>query len=249
MIEFTITDGVLIEATGSESHVIIPDGVCKIGRRAFENCIGIDELTIPESVKVIDDYAFRDKGSIEKINFCGALERIGTCAFQRCISLRELDLSWGASVIDSEAFYACNLIKEINLAGLRYVAESAFVGCTSVKDITVLDECGYASIDGALYKLDSEGKPEVLVQFPIAKVELNPVIAEGTRAIGRNAFAYSHTICFITVPETVTDIGREAFLGCANLMSVDILNPDAKIGVFTFDECRSLNNVNRRKRS
>ncbi|MBE6635498.1 MAG: leucine-rich repeat domain-containing protein [Ruminococcaceae bacterium] len=249
MIEFTITDGILTEAVGDEPVVVIPDGVSEIGRRAFEEYKNLEELTIPESVRVIDDYAFRGKGSIKRINFCGALERIGTRAFQGCISLRELDLSRGVAVIEDEAFYACNLVKQIKLAGLRDVAESAFVGCTSVNDITVLDVCGYASIDGALYKLDSEGKPEVLVQFPIAKVKLNPVIAEGTRAIGRNAFSYSHIICFITIPETVTAIGSEAFLGCANLMSVDILNPDAKIGVFTFDECRSLNEVNRAKKS
>ena len=38
--------------------VKITKGVRRIGLRAFENCTKLSSITIPETVEVIDDYAF-----------------------------------------------------------------------------------------------------------------------------------------------------------------------------------------------
>ena len=42
------------------NNTIIPNGVTKIGRMAFEGCAGLSSIMIPESVTSIDDYSFYD---------------------------------------------------------------------------------------------------------------------------------------------------------------------------------------------
>ena len=55
---FEIKYGVLVKCTGNDETVIIPDGIVRIGERAFEECNTIKEITIPDSINKIDAYAF-----------------------------------------------------------------------------------------------------------------------------------------------------------------------------------------------
>ena len=57
--DFVIENGVLTKYTGSGGDVIIPEGVTKIGSRAFKNCANLTSITIPGSVKEIDKRVFQ----------------------------------------------------------------------------------------------------------------------------------------------------------------------------------------------
>ena len=86
MVEFEIKDGVLINCTGEDSHVVIPDGVVKIGPNAFYDfCEGVS-LEMPNSVIVIDNDAFC-YAPFESISLSESLEVIGESAFaDSCIT-------------------------------------------------------------------------------------------------------------------------------------------------------------------
>ncbi|MBR2257420.1 MAG: leucine-rich repeat domain-containing protein [Blautia sp.] len=58
-VNFTIKDGMLIRYNGSETSVVIPDGVKKIGDETFSVCRSLTTVTIPESVIKIGKEAFR----------------------------------------------------------------------------------------------------------------------------------------------------------------------------------------------
>ncbi|MDR0472753.1 MAG: leucine-rich repeat domain-containing protein [Treponema sp.] len=61
-------------------------------------------------------------------------------------------------------------------------------------------------------------------------------------SIGNNAFAEKNIIS-ITIPNSVTSIGDEAFSGCSSLASVNIPNGVTSIGNSAFDGCSSLASV------
>ena len=56
--DFKIENGVLIEYTGAEACVVIPEGVMEIGDAAFACCERLRSVSIPESVTHIGDDAF-----------------------------------------------------------------------------------------------------------------------------------------------------------------------------------------------
>ena len=58
-VKFKIKNGILQKYCGSDSEVIIPDGVKVIGSRAFSGALDLEKVTIPEGVEVISDKALR----------------------------------------------------------------------------------------------------------------------------------------------------------------------------------------------
>ena len=56
--DFQIEDGVLIEYTGKDKDVVIPDSVKWIGYSAFYGCKSLTSITIPNSVISIGYNAF-----------------------------------------------------------------------------------------------------------------------------------------------------------------------------------------------
>ena len=57
--DFVIDEnGVLTGYTGSDTNVVIPNGVTTIIYGAFKNCENLQNITIPDSVTSIDDDVF-----------------------------------------------------------------------------------------------------------------------------------------------------------------------------------------------
>src|ERR1035437_7775288 len=96
------------------------------------------------------------------------------------------------------------------------IGYSAFSGCTSLSAITVdaLNSI-YSSVDGGLFNQSQT----TLILFPRGKA--------------RN----------YTMPNSVTNIGSYAFLGCTSLTSVTIPNSVTTIGSYAFSGCTSLSAI------
>jgi hypothetical protein len=59
-IGFNIENGILLKYAGTDSVVAIPDGIEKIGERAFCGNKTITEVTMPDSVVSIEKDAFEE---------------------------------------------------------------------------------------------------------------------------------------------------------------------------------------------
>ena len=62
----------------------IPSGVSKIGNGAFKNCSKLINVEFSNGVEYIDEYSFKDCGSLQKIELPTTLIRIGKGAFENC---------------------------------------------------------------------------------------------------------------------------------------------------------------------
>ena len=122
--------------------------VTSIGTNAFNNCASLSgKLTIPDSVKTLNSYAFSSCKNINEIEFSKNLEVIGHESFANCTSLKKLTIPDNIKTIENCAFENCSAVTEIELGkGLTQLGTSngyyynPFYNMTSVKKITFNSE-------------------------------------------------------------------------------------------------------------
>ena len=132
--------------------VKLPNGISRIGYRAFENCRVLQEFTIPASVTEIDESAFENCRSLSALHFGGsteeqaddpatsqcALQRIGNWAFYNCSLLQELNIPEGVTEIGNAAFYGCSHLEDLVLpSSLQTIGDYGFSDCSNLERITV----------------------------------------------------------------------------------------------------------------
>ena len=101
-----------------------------IGNSAFETCISLTEINIPNSVKAIDDNAFYGCLNLKKIFLGNGIEKIGTDAFKECNYYINSD-NWDDNVLyigDCLINVKTNSVNGTFVAreGTRVIADSAF---------------------------------------------------------------------------------------------------------------------------
>ena len=125
---FNVNGTTLIRYTGKEVNVKIPEGITKIGDRAFEST-NIASVTIPDSVKSIGKYAFAWCNNLNSV-YLGEnsqLEEIGERAFS-CLSLNTISFSAKTKLksIGAEAFYGCKFVSFAVPSTVRAIGDRAF---------------------------------------------------------------------------------------------------------------------------
>lgn len=118
----------------------IPKTVTKIGYGAFYGG-SFDFISIPESVKTIDEFAFASN-SVNSIIFENReLSEepsliINNAAFSYCTSIVELNLPEGTISLGEGAFEGCTALATLNLPkSLLYLADYSFQDCTHLYNI------------------------------------------------------------------------------------------------------------------
>ncbi len=161
--DFVIEDGILVEYSGKDDDVIIPDGVTgiaanvfsgkdtlhsvtlpdslvQIGYYAFYNCCGLTEISIPDGVTSIGDRAFASCSSLTSVILSEQLTSIGAYVFADCSSLQAIDLPDGIAYIPDGAFSNCGMLSRISLPdSLDVIGNYAFRSCTGLTELSLPD--------------------------------------------------------------------------------------------------------------
>lgn len=134
-----------------------------------------------------------------------------------------------------EKAFKGSTVKSLNIpASVVDIASDAFIDCTALTSISVDADNARYSVKNS-YLLDG---PSTLLRG-LGNGEIG---AEVTK-IAPYAYRGCHALTEIVVPETVTEIGKGAFLGCANLASAELASPVAKLADNIFDHCTALTSV------
>ena len=113
--------------------------VTEIASGGFNEVHTLSKVTIPNTVTIIGDNAFRHSGNNStsfEIIMSENIKEIGASAFEGCNKLSSIELPEGLEEIGDRAFAECNGITEIILPStLETLGSSAFVTCNNLRTV------------------------------------------------------------------------------------------------------------------
>ena len=120
-------------------NTVIPDSVTSING-AFDGCIGLTSINIPDSVTSIGNYAFSGCTGLASIAIPDGVTDIGSFAFVSCTGLINVSIPNSVVHIYEGAFAMCSRLTSINIPDSEtYISQFVFQDCTSLTSITIPD--------------------------------------------------------------------------------------------------------------
>ena len=118
--------------------ISIPDSVSSIGISAFSNCELLKTITIPENVTVIETGVFGNCKALTEITIPSGIISIGSSAFYRCEKLKTVTVTEIGRLesIGERAFYECLRLESIFLpVSIKSIGNDAFAYCHSLSNV------------------------------------------------------------------------------------------------------------------
>lgn len=219
------------------TKVVIGEGITGLKSEAFMGMQGIEEVSIPNSLKSLPQKAFKDCIVLRSIDL-NQVATINSQAFQGCGSLSSVTAN-SLKTMYSSVFVNCNLTEFTFSANFSEYDGGVFAGNPRLTTYRCVEGAQYFSAqDGMLYSKDGK----TLVGVPPARSGAM-IIPSSVTTVGAHAFYENEGITSVTVPATVTELGFGAFYGMKKLQKVT-LNCACEIPQECFGRCVKLTDVN-----
>ena len=217
----------LINYTGNETKLTIPDDITELNCFALSDCYNITSVTFGENSQLtsIGDGAFNWCESLESITIPDSVTSIGEGAFCCCAKLTSITIPDGVKSIGNHAFAGCSALESITIPdSVLNIGDSAFAECTALESITIPDSVlsiGYSAFEEctALKSITIPGSVLSIGQRTFAGCSglESAIIADGVTSIGDDTFLNCTNLVNVSLPDSLTSIGSDTFYGCTNL--------------------------------
>lgn len=118
------------------TEVKLPNSINRIGKSAFSDCIALEYIDIPISVRVIEDWAFNECVALNRIKLPNTILKIGIRSFGNCRNLSQVIIPSSVIEIGDYAFGFCMNLSSITLpASIQSIGEGAFNGCSALSNL------------------------------------------------------------------------------------------------------------------
>jgi hypothetical protein len=278
----TNSDGSLNIAkyTGPGGAVVIPNttnglSITSIGDAAFFGNTNLSSVTVGTNVAIIADQAF-SYSSMTSVTLPASVTNIAFDAFLDCNSLTNItvatnnpDFSSAAGVLFNQnqttlisfpegkagsyavpasvtnigiyAFYDSSNLTSVALpANVSSIENYAFYDCPGLTAITVdTNNLWYSSVAGVLF----DKSQDTLIQYPTGNAATSYIVPNTVTNIGMEAFFGSPNLTSVTLGTNVTIIGGAAFEYCSALASISFPDSVTVISGDAFAECSGLTNI------
>lgn len=98
-----------------------------VGTGSFDGCDHLETIVLPDTLRKIDCFCFRDCRSLRLIEIPDSVTFLGEKAFMGCIKLMDLKLPIGLKYIGDECFTGCVVLRRPEIPGtVEYVGKDVF---------------------------------------------------------------------------------------------------------------------------
>lgn len=207
---FIIHNDILKKYTGTETDIILPDGIRKIECYAFSHCHMLTSITFRGELKEIGAFAFIGCEHLKEIMIPHSVTKLGEGIFSECTDLEHIAVSSENPIFHSEN----DCLMETNTGIL-------VCGCRNSK-------------------IPEETREIAPYAFAGCKGFLRAELPNGLNRIGDMAFLRCSRLETVFIPDSVTHIGKSAFERCLRLREIRLPTEIKEIRESTFALCAGL---------
>lgn len=186
--------------------------VTAIGEEAFKQCFELHNITLPNSIKTLEQLAFYNCLNLENIDLPTSVTKIGYFAFGACHSLKSMFIPKSVTDLGYAAFSECESLTSFSIDSENPV---------------------YKFENSMLLTKDNTTLVSYMGDKSLTKVTIPSTI----KTIFNRAFVYCDWLTEVVIPNSVTTIGERAFSVCSALADVVLPNSIKRIEMFAFEEC------------
>ncbi len=239
----------LTQYVGTQEKAIIPSHIHSLPIRiikkyAFNTLSSLKELSLPNSIKVLEKYSVFKCNNLIKLElpFIGRTDKDEDNNY--------LSYTFGASSFTMNNDYIPNSLKEITIIR-GDILDNSLAGCEFIEEIEVLD---YINLIGKSAFQNCKSLKTIIL--PKSLKRLNDNTFSGCNSleninlpssiiyIGKNAFANCSSLAEIQMPDNITTLNESAFKGCSNLSTVGLPQGLKNINMSAFANCIKLKSIN-----
>ena len=176
------------------------------------------------------------------IDFNVPITTIGDWAFAQCESLTSVTIPNSVTTIGGYAFRGCYSLTSVTIPdSVTTIGYEAFYDCESLISVYISDIAAWCNIPFGY----SYSNPLCYADNLYLNNELvtDLTIPDSVTTIGKYAFYRCESLTSVTIGDSVTTIGKYAFAYCYDLTSVTIPDSVTTIGDEAFAYCRRLTSV------
>ena len=196
--------------------VVIEDGVTRIGASAFMSCTALSEITIPDTVTTIGEWAMDGTG-LPSVTIPAGVTSIGDRALSTNYKLTNIYVQSGSSSF-------------VDVDGVLFTKDG-----TKLIQFPAGREGTYAVPDGVTHI--------GVLAFGWAQKLTAITLPDTLREIDEHAFQAAIRLTRINIPEGVTELLEYTFSSCVKLEEITLPASLKNIGKNVFARCDHLKNV------
>ena len=267
------SDGQTCTVTGigscTDTHVVIPsaiDGytVTKIANRAFEHCLQMTAITLPDTIKTIGNGIFNNATNLHTVYYnCRSYNTSNKFlnseyitklvlggsymdgSFKDHTYLEEVEINFTGKDVTCVSFENCTSLKKVKVGGnVCGIPADTFQGCVALTDITLgasVTRTGFRNVFSgcaALKNVYYEGTLEQWCNISFgSSYDSNPLY------YAEKLYIDGKLLTDVVIPESVTSIGQHTFFNWTWLESITLHDGITKIKTGAFKGCVLLDEI------
>lgn len=235
---FEVKDGTLIGVKPKTlAHVRIPEYVKRIDPYVFKNFIHLEDVEIPNGVEFIGENCFMGCDKLKKVVLPKTIKKVAFPLFSGCSSLEDLTMPL---VYFYDGKYRYNLG--------HYFGKQKYEGALPIEQVLNAEgrkSMGIFYIPEALKRLEIKDdtlnfKEIEWYTFYNCKMLKEVILPRGLKAILQEAFNGCKGLTKIELPSTLKTLGKDVFKDCKNLKEIVIPNNCSNKTFPLFSGCSNL---------